>query len=793
MAAFPTLRRLCLLTLLPWLLVACGEDLPSPREEAKARPGAPKALRFDLLADLSIALGEQEVERIEFGNPGARSHLVSGWGKDEHDEVRGYVWGLGAVSHLHFFAVDSVDLELAFEVRTFSFPGAPPQGITVELNGEVLGEVEVGVDFDVARLVAPARLVRRGRNHLRFQYRHDHRPLDVVEGAQDDRSLAVLWYTLELHGLEKAAAPELGADGILRLSRGSRVSLFEEVTAGDELVLGELTALGSGARLLVEVEAQSGGILDSHIFEADSGPPPPLPLPATHQPVRLSLSAIRLAADHAVPAWRETLGQWLGGESAGVLVPLAVVMGTEEVMGTENRAADSASLANASEAGTEVRRPNIIIYLIDTLRADHLSLYGYPRPTSPRIDAFSHDAVVFTQARAQTSWTRTAVVSLFTGLLPQAHGVNRREDALAPSLETMAERLGGEGYSTLGFITNGNVSDSFGLEQGFDHYQYLRESSDRWSVHQLSDRLNWWVFKWFEDRKIRIPGSDAGHEPFFLYLHSTDPHGPYTPPEPFYHLFAAHVDRAVGQIDNVHAISTGRKNAPPGTANDFIDLYDAEIAFNDHQFGLLLDRLKAEGLYDSTLIIMLSDHGEEFFEHGDWEHGKTLYDEQLHIPLVVKLPHGEGAGMRIDAPARQIDVLPTLLDYLGMEIPSSLDGRSLLPLLESEGASAEVPVSLAYLLLGKRHLDSATGRGYKLIRDLSKDRGGRQEELYRLAEDPGEQHDVGTTERVAGGFLRQALEELRRDLRLRSREVAPEKAEISEELRQQLEALGYVQ
>jgi arylsulfatase A-like enzyme len=775
------------------------------------RSGAPEALRFDLLAELSIALAEREVEEIQFGSSAARSHLVSGWGKDERDDVRGYVWGLGKSSLLHFFAVDAVDLELVFEVRTFSFPGASPQGMRVELNGEVLGEVEVGVEFGKASVAAPARLVQRGRNHLRFLYRYHHRPFDVVEGAQDERELAVLWYDLKLRGLEKAPAPEIVEGGALRLGRGSRVSLFREFTEGDELALGALTTLGAGARLLVEFETLDGGVEGSHVFEAGGSPLLPLPLPVTDQPLRLSLSAIRPAAENAAPAWRETLGRWLGREPVGVIVPLAVVLGTDETMGAGKRAAPADLLADTDDSFVEedeprprTRRPNILIYLIDTLRADHLSLYGYSRPTSPRIDAFGHDAVVFTQARAQTSWTRTAVVSLFTGLLPQVHGVNRRDDALASSLETMAERLGGEGYSTLGFITNGNVSNSFGLQQGFDHYHYLNESNHRWSVHQLSDRLNGRVFKWLEDRRANKTGAETeaetgtalGKDPFFLYLHSTDPHSPYTPPEPFYSQFASHVDRAVGQIDNVQAISTSSEKAPSGTANDFIDLYDAEIAFNDHHFGLLLDRLKADGFYDSMLIVVLSDHGEEFFEHGAWQHGKTLYDEQLHIPLIVKFPNGEGAGLRIDAPARQIDVLPTLLDYLGMEIPSSLDGRSLLPLLEPEETSGETPVetpvSLAYLLLGEQHLESSTGRGYKLIRDLARDRGGQQEELYRLTEDPGEKNDLSGTDLVASGFLRQTLEELRRDLRLRSRGVAPEKAVMSEELRRQLEALGYV-
>lgn len=763
------------------LLSACGDGSP-PRDPAPPPPrlDAPTALQLDLLAEFPIALVERETSKIEFGGDQDRHRLVSGWGENERDKVRGFVWGLGASSHLHFFAADAVDLELAFEVRAFHFPEAPTQGITLELNGQTLGEVEVGADFDVYRVAAPARWVQRGRNQLRFLYRHHHRPRDVLDGTEDERPLAVLWYDLQLRGLENAEVPKLGEDGQLWIPRGTRLSFFDTFTAGSELALGDLQSLGSGTRLQVEVETLEGELLASQTFKAEDNPPAPMSIPASTEPARLSLTAIRPAPEEAVASWRETLGRWMGGDPPGMELPLAVVMGTE------NPPDNSTRLANTET----IRRPNILVYLIDTLRADHMSLYGYSRPTTPRIDAFGQDAIVFTQARAQTSWTRTAVASLFTGMLPQVHGVNRREDAMSTSLETLAERLGSVGYSTLGFITNGNVSDSFGLEQGFDHYQYLRESHDHWSVHQLSDRLNGWAFKWLDDRRAQKI-TDGEQDPFFLYLHSTDPHGPYTPPEPFYSQFAAHVDRAVGQLENVHAISTGQKEAPPGTAEDFIDLYDAEIAFNDHHFGLLLDRLKAEGLYDSSLIVLLSDHGEEFFEHGDWEHGKTLYDEQLRIPLVVKLPHGEGAGTRIDTPAHQIDVLPTVLDYIGMKAPPTLDGRSLLPLLKAEETVA--PISFAYLRLGEQHQESAVGHGHKLIRDLQKDRAGRRIELYGLQEDPGEQRDLSSQGPLAGGFLRQQLEELGRDLRLRSRGVAPEKAEMSEELRKRLEALGYVQ
>jgi arylsulfatase A-like enzyme len=493
---------------------------------------------------------------------------------------------------------------------------------------------------------------------------------------------------------------------------------------------------------------------------------------------------VRPAEPSALARARLTLDRWLGRSPPRIELPLAVVMGHEP------------ELADAAEAEPQVAkappRPNILIYLVDTLRADHLGAYGYELDTSPRIDALAADGVLFENARAQTSWTRTAVVSLFTGLLPQVHGVNRRADALAPSVKTLADRLSEHGYRTAGILTNGNVSENFGLQQGFDEYIQLWERNDHWSFHQLSDRVNQRVFRWFDARQENIRRDPTNDHPFLLYVHTTDPHGPYTPPEPFYSRFAAGVDKVVGQIRNVHDISAGRKVAPPGTAEDWIRLYDGEIAFNDHNFGLLLDDLKARGLYDSTLIVLTSDHGEEFFEHGGWEHGKTLYDEQLLIPLIVKPPAdwGIAPGQRITAPAHQVDILPTLLDALGIDPGDELDGRSLLPLLK-DAPEESSPASLAYLELGEHHKESVVEHGFKLIRDLHRVRSGDRGMLFDLGQDPGEQVDRNHAESFRWGQLRQVLEALHFDLRRRSRGIDPEEAEIDEALRERLEALGY--
>jgi arylsulfatase A-like enzyme len=530
---------------------------------------------------------------------------------------------------------------------------------------------------------------------------------------------------------------------------------------------------------VVEVAPTDGTV--EHVLDPGTPPPLRLPLGVSYPTVgRLSLTAVA----EGERGWLDRLfGR--GEDGLSLLLPMVTAV-----------AAEPPADATAAAVEPPARRPDVLLYVIDTLRADHLGVYGYDRPTSPAVDRFARDGVVFRNARAQSSWTRTSMVSVMTGLLPQVHGVHQRDDALNRRIETLAERLKAGGYETAGFVTNGNVSPSFGLDQGFDFYRYLAESRERFEFHELSDRINRGVLPWLEAR-ARL----AERPPFFLYAHSTDPHAPYTPRSPFRERFAPGVDPEAGAIDRVLDISASRKPAPAGVEAEFAALYDGEIAFNDEQFGRLLDRLKRLGLYEPTLIVFLSDHGEEFREHGGFEHGKTLYGEQLRIPLIVKLPGGAAAGRAVARIANQIDVLPTILDAVGLEPPDDVDGRSLLPLLGDAGvapteSSGDGPAfsepSFAYLRLEEKRLRSVAAGGWKLILDDSAYRRGGAVELYHTLDDPLDRQELHDFRVLELGFLQQTLRAFENALRGGSRRSKAEQADVSDELRQRLKALGYV-
>lgn len=240
----------------------------------------------------------------------------------------------------------------------------------------------------------------------------------------------------------------------------------------------------------------------------------------------------------------------------------------------------------------------------------------------------------------------------------------------------------------------------------------------------------------------------------------------------------------LGSMAFMKALDDGRLEPPEGVETRLTELYDAEIRFNDEQLGLLLDGLRERGEYDETLIVFLSDHGEEFFEHGWWRHGKTLYQEQLHVPFIVKWPSSEGAGMKVGAAAQHIDVVPTLLDYLGAPEPS-FPGRAWRPLVD-RGAP---PFVTSYLDLDGREVESVVVDDVKLVRYLAHDRSVASVELFRLDDDPAERHNRIADDPSVAEFLTGVLDHVHAGA------SAPplEPVEITPELLEQLRHLGYVQ
>jgi arylsulfatase A-like enzyme len=307
--------------------------------------------------------------------------------------------------------------------------------------------------------------------------------------------------------------------------------------------------------------------------------------------------------------------------------------------------------------------PDIFIFLIDACQAKHLGTYGYSRPTSPNIDGFAREAVVFENAYANASFTRSSVATLFTGLYPETHKVRILKQKLPKALLTLPVYLKSKGYRTSLFTSTGNVSDSTGFARGIDDY--------------LS-----FIGEWRSGHERAIPAefrSWLSHPgPLFSYVHYMEPHLPISPPPPYLDMFTnpgsgASVQRVIE--DSQKLIDSGHPFALE-EVKTVVDNYDSAIAFVDGEMGKLLKSLREKGLYENSLIVILSDHGESLYEHRFFGHGSVVYEETAHVPLVVKFPAAMNLKGRVRTVVELADVFPTVLDIFGQRLP--LDGKSLL-------------------------------------------------------------------------------------------------------------------
>ncbi len=338
------------------------------------------------------------------------------------------------------------------------------------------------------------------------------------------------------------------------------------------------------------------------------------------------------------------------------------------------------------------RRPNVLLYLVCTLRPDHTSLYGYARDTTPFLKKLGAAGVVFEDSHVQATWTKASVPSLMTSLYPYALGTIRDTDTIPAGARTLAERLRGAGYVTASVVTNPFAGKASGLQRGFDYmmeypvvHRQRTDSADRGTD---SAALNKVLFPWLEQHR---------DEPFFLYAHTTDPHAPYRPPAGFEEKWA---NPAETQAFNKNYISLRDQRQYGGGAvftratvkakgldpdrflRQAIDRYDGEILHNDHSLELLIDKLRQLGILDNTLVVVVSDHGEEFWEHGYTAHGHSLYQELTHNVFLMWNPALLPQPRRIAEPVQLVDLMPTVLELLNIPAEGVIQGQSLVPLIK---------------------------------------------------------------------------------------------------------------
>jgi arylsulfatase A-like enzyme len=397
--------------------------------------------------------------------------------------------------------------------------------------------------------------------------------------------------------------------------------------------------------------------------------------------------------------------------------------------------------------GTETRS-NVLIVSLDTLRPDHLGCYGYERDTSPEIDRFCRDAIRFDRAIAQAPSTLPSHASMLTSSLPRQHGAFlSRESGLTPESITLTEILGAHGYTAVSYNGGGQLAPEWGLDRGFDIYESVRPM--RAGGNDYSGDID--RFSHTVEIATRWLG-EHGRQPFFAFLHSYEVHHPYTPIAEDLKRFEEDYSGVLPNDISVSLLESINRREVSITPADFrhiVNAYDAEIRSADESFGDLIAVLRNRGLYDETMIVLMSDHGEEFREHGmmGW-HTHTLYDELLRVPLVIKLPESRFAGRVVTKAVRLIDVAPTILDVLGIPSPRDFVGESLLAFFESEDEASRPAVS---------QRDVPTRDVFSLRTDRWKLYRGR---LFDLDQDRLEQHDVAGTHAEIAASMQSRLAEL---------------------------------
>jgi arylsulfatase A-like enzyme len=428
------------------------------------------------------------------------------------------------------------------------------------------------------------------------------------------------------------------------------------------------------------------------------------------------------------------------------------------------------------------KRPNIILISLDTLRADHLSCYGYDRNTSPYLDEFAKDSVLFQNTYVHSPWTLPSHVSMLYSLNSANHQVYYSTQKIDVTLPSLAYFLKKYGYITYALTGGGFVSSVFGFSKGFDWY----ENPVGGHVPDEAKKLYGYASSWLSENKDKQ---------FFLFLHTFQIHGPYNPPPPWNQAFLDDSAKwkRIGLFNFLNRYGEDYKFTPEEKDN-IIALYDGDILYTDEMLiKPLISHLKELGIYDKTLLVITSDHGEEFYEHNGWLHSNTLYEEILRVPLLIKFPGSEFKGIQIKTRCRSIDIMPTILDIASVKYDdNSLDGKSLMNLVlgkESKDRIYISDVAFKNILVPCPALMASNRENLKFIFEKSKT-GIKDIEIYNLEKDEREKKNLYPKLEKIGEEVRISLDEYYK-IRLKTKRNI-ENLKHDEKMKEKLRALGYL-
>lgn len=706
-------------------------------------------------------------ESLDWDAPSVAStvSLDEGWGPSE-------AWGRWTVGDRSTLRVQLPEGPppdtLGFVARsTEGVPAGQRQTAEIWLNGAHAGTTTIGRTWQRGAVTIPEGFVP-GENTIELRFSHAIAPL---QSAGDDRPLSVAFESLSLRRAtseeraqaDEAATPEapfdVTPDRTIVLRESGRLLLPLYIPAGTSSAILGLTpdrtawfadAVELSATLRWMVTPDRAHALT--VAELD-GWSDRTELAVSLPPSAGQFATLALDIDLGDP------GTWLE------LDAVALAGGASPARRT----------APTAEAAAP-EPPDVVVILLDAARPDHMGAYGYHRDTTPAIDRLADEALVFRQIFAQTPYTLASVPTIITGLSFVEHGVLERGQALDDSAVTLAEAFQANGYGTACFSASPNNSVAVNASQGCDEFHELWVGVDRetWLDPFRMSRL-----------AIERLGRDEAGKPLFMLLHYVPPHDPYAP-APRFDVFTdpEYAGAADGTIQTIERINEGELSPSPADLEHIVALYDGNLLMADAAVAELLDALGGGGRWDDTIVLVVSDHGEAFFEHGRMGHNATLYDEMTHVPFILKLPaRFEPGAVDTDQLGTLEDLLPTLLDAAGIPLPGEVDGRSL---LGNRGVTDSVLMQSAGVDAG----NALRTLAWKMIAGPDAGAGALNAELYALDRDPDEQTNLIASELD----VFQALDPVRRlRQRLRFGDLATtDSRALSEDDMRALRSLGYI-
>ncbi|MEM9191264.1 MAG: sulfatase [Myxococcota bacterium] len=713
---------------------------------------------LDLLATPHLADIDHHGTYIDFGTPSRMKYTVghwrTGWTSDEAEGERTFSH-VGATGRLFFELDEAGPITLRFRMKPVG-----SRNLTLFLNNHqqelVRMEGDGFANYDVS---IPSDHVRAGENYMLMRFGGTERVGGHDVSAAVESIRIVPGDTVTDDGFDEPVFSSLLADatvgGATRPSilspRPGTLSFYVQVPRG-------------GARLGFGVGLPDGGSTPVAVRATPEGG-----------------SATELFAGTAAETWTTETVDLTSHE--GTIVRLDFV-GNDSGTGRVAWSRPQILLDRPTAADNEPAK-NVVVLLIDTLRAEKLRPWNpNSRVETPVLDRLAAAGTVFEHAQSPENWTKPSCASVLTGLYPDTHQAKTSEARLSDSAVLLSEHLQSQGFRTGSFIANGYVSDRFGFDQGWNHYtNFIREEKNTDAENVFREAA-----EWIEANK---------DERFFAYIQTIDPHVPYDPPENFLRMYDRRDYQGQVQPRATPDLLEQAKRNPPGVTFDGSDrrrlraLHDGEISYHDQELGRFVERLEALGVWDSTLLVVTSDHGEEFNEHGSWGHGHSVYQELLHVPLMFHRPGLVPEGLRVSETVSTLDIPGTVLTAVrGTALPAD-EGRNLTGFMH--GTTPPGPSVAFSDFLDDRRVIRA-GRWKLVLRGINAT-------LFDLEADPGEQRELDRTDHpIAMRFLRIHLGQFL-GASDRSRwmdydqgagtNLQRQEAEMDDTIRDQLRALGY--